>query len=216
MSHEDLSLKAETPVFMGAKLDDIAKTMQEAGIDPIKTKGKVRLIDGKTGEYFDDEVTVGVMYMLKLDHMVEDKIHARAVGPYSKITQQPLGGKSQNGGQRFGEMEVWALEAYGATHNLQELLTIKSDDVSGRNWTYNAIVKGKKLPIPSLPSSFKLLTKQLQGLCLAITVYDEKNNKHDINDFTATIINEKNEKKEEKSNDSFELTEDVNDDFSLI
>jgi DNA-directed RNA polymerase subunit beta len=133
LSHEDLSLKAETPVFMGAKLDDIAKTMQEAGIDPIKTKGKVRLIDGKTGEYFDDEVTVGVMYMLKLDHMVEDKIHARAVGPYSKITQQPLGGKSQNGGQRFGEMEVWALEAYGATHNLQELLTIKSDDVSGRN-----------------------------------------------------------------------------------
>ena len=106
LSHEDLSLKAETPVFMGAKLDDIAKTMQEAGIDPIKTKGKVRLIDGKTGEYFDDEVTVGVMYMLKLDHMVEDKIHARAVGPYSKITQQPLGGKSQNGGQRFGEMEV--------------------------------------------------------------------------------------------------------------
>lgn len=216
LSHEDLSLKAETPVFMGAKLDDIAKTMQEAGIDPIKTKGKVRLIDGKTGEYFDDEVTVGVMYMLKLDHMVEDKIHARAVGPYSKITQQPLGGKSQNGGQRFGEMEVWALEAYGATHNLQELLTIKSDDVSGRNWTYNAIVKGKKLPTPSLPSSFKLLTKQLQGLCLAISVYDEKNNKHDINDFTATIINEKNEKKEEKSADSFELTDDINDDFSLL
>ena len=216
LSHEDLSLKVETPVFMGAKLDDISKTMQEAGIDPVKTKGKVRLIDGKTGEYFDDEVTVGIMYMLKLDHMVEDKIHARAVGPYSKITQQPLGGKSQNGGQRFGEMEVWALEAYGATHNLQELLTIKSDDVIGRNWTYNAIVKGKKLPTPSLPSSFKLLTKQLQGLCLAITVYDEKNNKHDINDFTATIINEKNEKKEEKDNDSFELTEDANDDFSLL
>lgn len=121
--------------------------------------------------------------MLKLDHMVDDKIHARSVGPYSKITQQPLGGKSQNGGQRFGEMEVWALEAYGAAHNLREILTIKSDDVRGRNQTYNAIVKGNKIPIGGMPESFKLLTKQLQGLGLYMDIIDNNGDIEDINKY---------------------------------
>lgn len=187
---EDLNLKASTPVFHGADMKDISDTLSQANIDPIKTKGKFRLIDGRTGEYFDDEITIGVMYMLKLDHMVDDKIHARAVGPYSKITQQPLGGRSQNGGQRFGEMEVWALEAYGAAYNLREILTIKSDDVKGRNLTYSAIVKGKDLPDTNIPESFKLLTKQLQGLGMAITVYDDKGNKEDINNFSSVVSNE--------------------------
>ena len=123
--------------------------------------------------------------MLKLDHMVDDKIHARSVGPYSKITQQPLGGKSQNGGQRFGEMEVWALEAYGAAHNLQEILTIKSDDVHGRNRTHTAIVKGQNLPEPGLPETFKLLTKQLQGLCLDMEAICPDGKTVDLNSFTA-------------------------------
>jgi DNA-directed RNA polymerase subunit beta len=128
--------------------------------------------------------------MMKLDHMVDDKIHARSVGPYSKITQQPLGGKSQNGGQRFGEMEVWALEAYGAAHNLRELLTIKSDDVKGRNLTYSAIVKGKPFPNPSIPESFKLLTKQLQGLGIGINVIKEDGNVEDINNYTSVVSDE--------------------------
>ena len=157
--------------------------MVEAGIDPIKTKGKFKLIDGRTGEKFDGPISVGLMYMLKLDHMVDDKIHARSVGPYSKITQQPLGGKSQNGGQRFGEMEVWALEAYGAAHNLREILTIKSDDVKGRNRTYNAIIKGKEIPTGCMPESFKLLVKQLQGLALATSVIDADGNEQDTDDY---------------------------------
>ena len=190
MSIEDLNYKASTPVFAGAKLDDIASALQEAGFDPIKTKGKTKLIDGQTGEYFDGEITVGIMYMLKLDHMVDDKIHARSIGPYSKVSQQPLGGRSQKGGQRFGEMEVWALEAYGATYNLREILTIKSDDTVGRNYTYNSIIKGKPLPKTSLPESFKLLTKQLQGLCLSMTVTDQKGNKIDMNDYAISTNNE--------------------------
>jgi len=178
MSVEDLSYKASTPVFSGAKLDDIEDALKEAGIDARKTRAKTKLIDGQTGEYFDGEITVGIMYMLKLDHMVDDKIHARAVGPYSKVNQQPLGGRSQNGGQRFGEMEVWALEAYGATYNLREILTIKSDDEDGRNKTYNSIIKGGDLPSASLPQSFKLLTKQLQGLCLSMNVLTIENDRN--------------------------------------
>lgn len=181
ISHDRLIYKVATPVFEGVNRHDLEMIMQEANMDPFKSlpgcgkDGKFNLIDGRSGEYFDSPITVGLMYMLKLDHMVEDKIHARAVGPYSKITQQPLGGKSQNGGQRFGEMEVWALEAYGAAYNLRELLTIKSDDVRGRNHTYNSIIKGEKILGPGLPESFKLLIKQLQGLGLQINITQQPN-----------------------------------------
>jgi len=140
---------------------------------PINRDGKVRLRDGRTGEYFDGAVTVGFMHYLKLHHLVDDKIHARATGPYSLVTQQPLGGKAQFGGQRFGEMEVWALEAYGAAHVLQEILTVKSDDVTGRVKTYEAIVKGENIAEPGIPESFKVLLKELQSLALDVTVLDE-------------------------------------------
>jgi DNA-directed RNA polymerase subunit beta len=134
--------------------------------------GKVYLYDGRTGEQFEQKISVGVMYMLKLSHMVDDKLHARSIGPYSLITQQPLGGKAQNGGQRFGEMEVWALEAYGAAHTLQEILTVKSDDIVGRSKTYEAIIKGKKLPKPGMPESFKVLQKELQALAIDVKLLD--------------------------------------------
>ena len=183
LSFDDIGYKVATPVFEGVNNQDLKDIMNEVGIDPIKTKGKFRLRDGRTGESFDGDIAVGVMYMLKLDHMVDDKIHARSIGPYSKITQQPLGGKSQNGGQRFGEMEVWALEAYGAAHNLHEILTIKSDDVRGRNQTYSAIIKGNDIPSGGIPESFKLLTKQLQGLGLYLEIIDSNNNSIDINKY---------------------------------
>ena len=150
--------------------------MNEVGIDPIQTKGKFKLRDGKTGDYFDGEIAVGVMYMLKLDHMVDDKIHARSVGPYSKITQQPLGGKAQFGGQRFGEMEVWALYAYGAANILQEMITIKSDDVTGRVRVYEALVKGEELPKSGVPESFRVVIKEFQALGLDITVLNKSFN----------------------------------------
>ena len=137
----------------------------------LETNGKTVLYDGRTGEAFDKPITVGVMYMLKLHHLVDDKIHARSTGPYSLVTQQPLGGKAQFGGQRFGEMEVWALEAYGAAHTLQEILTVKSDDVVGRVKTYEAIVKGENIPEPGIPESFKVLVKELQSLGLDIRLY---------------------------------------------
>ena len=132
------------------------------------TDGKVKLIDGVTGEYFDNSVAVGVIYMMKLAHMVDDKMHARSTGPYSLITQQPLGGKAQFGGQRFGEMECWALEAYGAAHTLQEILTVKSDDVEGRSKVYNSIVRGEQMPDFSAPESFNVMIKELQGLCVDV------------------------------------------------
>jgi DNA-directed RNA polymerase subunit beta len=137
--------------------------------------GKITLYDGMTGESFDQEVTVGYIYILKLAHLVDDKIHARSIGPYSLITQQPLGGKAQFGGQRFGEMEVWALEAYGAAYTLQELLTVKSDDVQGRTKVYEAIVKGKNAPEPGIPESFNVLVKELQGLCLDVKLIKNSN-----------------------------------------
>ena len=137
--------------------------------------GKLRLRDGRTGEYFDNPVTVGYMYMLKLHHLVDDKIHARSTGPYSLVTQQPLGGKAQFGGQRFGEMEVWALEAYGAAYTLQEILTVKSDDIVGRVQTYEAIVKGENIPEPGIPESFKVLIKEMQSLALDVRVLSENN-----------------------------------------
>ena len=165
-----LGWKVETPVFDGATLDDIKETLVAAGVDE---DGKSVVYDGRTGEKFDNRVTVGYMYYLKLHHLVDDKIHARSTGPYSLVTQQPLGGKAQFGGQRFGEMEVWALEAYGAAYTLQEILTVKSDDITGRVKTYEAIVKGHNVPQPGVPESFKVLTKELQALCLDIQVLDE-------------------------------------------
>ena len=142
--------------------------------------GKVTLYDGRTGDPFDNPVTVGIMYYLKLHHLVDDKIHARSIGSYSIVTQQPLGGKAQFGGQRFGEMEVWALEAYGAAYTLQEILTVKSDDITGRTKTYEAIVKGQNIPTPGIPESFKVMVKELQALCLDIRVLDENGENVDI------------------------------------
>ncbi|MFR4441188.1 MAG: DNA-directed RNA polymerase subunit beta, partial [Hungatella sp.] len=142
---------------------------------PISRDGKVRLRDGRTGEYFDSPVTIGHMHYLKLHHLVDDKIHARSTGPYSLVTQQPLGGKAQFGGQRFGEMEVWALEAYGASYTLQEILTVKSDDVIGRVKTYEAIIKGENIPEPGIPESFKVLLKELQSLGLDVRVLRDDN-----------------------------------------
>jgi DNA-directed RNA polymerase subunit beta len=158
------------PVFDGAHEQDLNRTLALAGIDP---SGKTVLYDGRTGEPFDNQVTVGCVYMLKLHHLVADKIHARSTGPYSLVTQQPLGGKAQFGGQRFGEMEVWALEAYGAAYTLQEILTVKSDDVVGRVKTYEAIVKGENIPEPGVPESFKVLIKEMQSIGLDIKVLNE-------------------------------------------
>jgi DNA-directed RNA polymerase subunit beta len=165
-----LGFKVATPVFDGAKEDAIKATLREAGLPE---SGKIQLRDGRDGRHFEEDVTVGYIYMLKLHHLVEDKIHARSTGPYSLITQQPLGGKAQFGGQRFGEMEVWALEAYGAAFILQELLTVKSDDVMGRVQTYEAIVKGEDIQPPGVPESFKVLIKELQSLGLSVEVLNE-------------------------------------------
>ena len=165
-----LGWKIMTPVFDGAHEDDIAECLKQAGL---REDGKTLLRDGRTGEYFDNPVTVGYMYYLKLHHLVDDKIHARSTGPYSLVTQQPLGGKAQFGGQRFGEMEVWALEAYGASYTLQEILTVKSDDVIGRVKTYEAIIKGDNIPEPGIPESFKVLLKELQSLGLDVRVLRE-------------------------------------------
>jgi DNA-directed RNA polymerase subunit beta len=162
---DKLGYKIATPVFNGATIDEIKKLLQEA---KLPESGKVELFDGMTGEPFDEEVTVGIIYMMKLSHLVDDKIHARSIGPYSLVSQQPLGGKAQFGGQRFGEMEVWALEAYGAAYTLQELLTVKSDDVAGRSKIYETIVKGENAPAPGLPESFNVLIKELQSLCLDV------------------------------------------------
>ena len=166
-----------TPVFDGANEKDIIRLLEENGFDG---SGKLWLRDGRTGEYFDNPVTVGYMYMLKLHHLVDDKIHARSTGPYSLVTQQPLGGKAQFGGQRFGEMEVWALEAYGAAYTLQEILTVKSDDIVGRVKTYEAIVKGENIPEPGIPESFKVLIKEMQSLCLDVKVLTEDNEEIEI------------------------------------
>ena len=172
-----LGWKIMTPVFDGAHEQDIFQCFKDAGISE---DGKIWLKDGRTGEYFDNPVTVGYMYYLKLHHLVDDKIHARSTGPYSLVTQQPLGGKAQFGGQRFGEMEVWALEAYGAAYTLQEILTVKSDDVVGRVKTYEAIVKGQNIPKPGIPESFKVLIKELQSLALDVKVLDKNNNEIDL------------------------------------
>jgi DNA-directed RNA polymerase subunit beta len=160
-----LDKRYATPVFDGASVDDINKELEAA---KLALSGKVKLCDGRTGDFFDQEVMVGMIYIMKLSHLVDDKIHARSIGPYSLITQQPLGGKAQFGGQRFGEMEVWALEAYGAAHTLQEILTVKSDDVLGRSKVYESIVKGENLPDAGTPESFNVLIRELQGLGLKV------------------------------------------------
>ena len=177
LAAKKLGWHVATPVFDGANEQDIFDTLEEAGYS---ADGKVQLRDGRTGEDFDHPVTVGYMYMLKLHHLVDEKIHSRSTGPYSLVTQQPLGGRAQFGGQRFGEMEVWALEAYGASHTLQEMLTVKSDDIVGRVKTYEAIVKGENIPQPGIPESFKVLIKELEALALEIQVLDEDENEVDL------------------------------------
>ncbi len=164
---KELGVKFATPIFDGANHDEVEEWINKAGLPE---SGRTYLYNGLTGERFDQPTTVGIIYMLKLGHMVDDKMHARSIGPYSLITQQPLGGKAQFGGQRFGEMEVWALEAFGAANILQEILTVKSDDVIGRAKTYEAIVKGENLPTPSVPESFNVLVHELRGLGLDITL----------------------------------------------
>ena len=177
LAAKKLGWHVATPVFDGASEEDIFDALELAGYP---RSGKIKLRDGRSGDYFDGDVTVGYMYMLKLHHLVDDKIHARSTGPYSLVTQQPLGGKAQFGGQRFGEMEVWALEAYGAAHTLQEILTVKSDDVTGRVKTYEAIVKGENIPEPGVPESFKVLIKELQSLALDVKIITSDQNEMEI------------------------------------
>ena len=170
MACKKLNKYISTPVFDGAQISDIEEMMQEAGMEK---DGKTILYDGRTGEQFDHRIAVGVMYMIKLHHMVDDKLHARSTGPYSLVTQQPLGGKAQFGGQRFGEMEVWALYAYGAAHTLQELLTVKSDDVVGRVKVYESIIKGQEINQAGVPESFRVLMKEFQALGLDVSIITE-------------------------------------------
>lgn len=185
MAARTLGIHIATPVFDGASSDDIWETVKEAGM---ADDAKTILYDGRTGEPFDNRISVGVMYMIKLHHMVDDKIHARSVGPYSLVTQQPLGGKAQFGGQRFGEMEVWALEAYGASNVLQEILTYKSDDIVGRTKAYEAIVKGERIPQPGLPESFRVLVKELQSLGLDMTVLDKDDKAIELRELDDSIL----------------------------
>ena len=211
-----LGWRVATPVFDGAREEDITGLLEKAaqqedgplydekgrptiqfskiGINPT---GKLWVYDGRTGDRFDNPVTVGYMYYLKLHHLVDDKIHARSTGPYSLVTQQPLGGKAQFGGQRFGEMEVWALEAYGASHVLQEILTVKSDDTIGRVKTYEAIVKGENIPDPGVPESFKVLIKELQSIALDIKVLDKDKNEIEIRELDDDIYANESEFKDE-------------------
>ncbi|WP_342252567.1 DNA-directed RNA polymerase subunit beta [Spiroplasma endosymbiont of Amphibalanus improvisus] len=201
MAAKTLNLKVATPVFDGMNNEELIEIMEKAKLDNF---GKQILIDGQTGEEFHNPIAVGVMYMLKLSHMVDDKLHARNVGPYSLITQQPLGGKAQNGGQRFGEMEVWALEAHGAAYTLREMLTIKSDDIKGRKNTYRSIVKNMKIPEPSTPESFNVLIKEINGLGFSMQMFDEKGNvqkfDNNYNDFEEEFEPELEEKNNKKDN----------------
>ncbi len=202
MACKKLGIKVATPVFDGLSNQEIFDLMAKAGLDK---DGKSILFDGRTGERFDERISVGVMYMIKLVHMVDDKLHARATGPYSLVTQQPLGGKAQNGGQRFGEMEVWALEAYGAAHILQEILTIKSDDMVGRAKAYEAIIRGQSIPKPSMPESFRVLIKELQSLALDIRLLDKNGN-----EINTDNLAEESEKETRRINSSIRsMTNDV-------
>ena len=197
-----LGFKVMTPVFDGAKEADITALLKEAGMSET---GKMTLYDGRTGEPFDNPVTVGIMYYLKLHHLVDDKIHARSTGPYSLVTQQPLGGKAQFGGQRFGEMEVWALEAYGAAYMLQEILTVKSDDVEGRVDTYEAIIKGENVPTPGVPEAFRVLVKELRALCLDIRVYD-----HDDKEVELSLVEGASKPGDYMNREKYYMPEELN------
>ena len=202
-----LGWKVATPIFNGANETTIRETLRAAGL---REDGKSVLYDGRTGEKFDNDVTVGWVYFLKLHHLVDDKIHARSTGPYSLVTQQPLGGKAQFGGQRFGEMEVWALEACGAAHTLQEILTVKSDDVTGRVRTYESIVKGHNIPAPGVPESFKVLVKELQSLCLDVRVLDKDGSEielkeDDDDDYIPGIRDEYRSSEEEFTGAGYEI-----------
>ena len=214
-----LGWKVMTPVFDGAKESDIFEALKEAGLPET---GKVTLYDGRTGEKFDNPVTVGYKYFLKLHHLVDDKIHARSIGPYSLVTQQPLGGKAQFGGQRFGEMEVWALEAYGAAYTLQEILTVKSDDMVGRVKTYEAIFKGNEIPKPGIPESFRVLIKEMQSLGLDVRVLDKDGEEIDLKqtydedtDFASEIASELVDQNENLENNGFSVSDDPELDESL-
>ena len=187
MAARALGIHVASPVFDGASEDDVWETIEEAGM---ARDAKTVLYDGRSGEPFDNRVSVGVMYMIKLAHMVDDKLHARSTGPYSLVTQQPLGGKAQFGGQRFGEMEVWALEAYGAAYTLQEILTVKSDDVVGRVKTYEAIVKGENVPEPGVPESFKVLIKELQSLGLDVKMMNAEESEIEMRDLDEDETNQ--------------------------
>ena len=187
MAAKRLGTHIATPVFDGVEIPDLAEIMEEAGMRP---DGKEVLYSGQTGEKYDNPISVGVMYMIKLDHMVDDKLHARSVGPYTLVTQQPMGGKAQNGGQRFGEMEVWALEAYGAAYALQEMLTVKSDDIIGRNKVFRAIVDGKSIPSPSLPESFRVLTRELQSIGIYVELINKETG---VNEANKSLVNEDSE-----------------------
>ena len=185
MAARELGIHIATPVFDGATDADVWDAVKEAGLP---SDGKTILYDGRTGEPFEQRVSVGVMHYLKLAHMVDDKIHARSIGPYSLVTQQPLGGKAQFGGQRFGEMEVWALEAYGAAYTLQEILTYKSDDVVGRVNTYEAIINGEQIPKPGVPESFRVLVKELQSLGLDMKVLDNDHQEVELKNMDGDVM----------------------------
>ena len=218
MACKKLGVHVATPVLDGASTEDVKAMMKEAGMDE---DGKTVLYDGRTGEPFDHRISVGVMYFVKLHHMVDDKLHARSTGPYSLVTQQPLGGKAQFGGQRFGEMEIWALEAYGASHVLQEILTYKSDDVVGRVKVYESIVKGNPLPNPGIPEAFRVLIKEFQALGLNISVinnddevvgFKELESKDDDDYDEMPLVEEINNKSVEQVADENDVLEDDYDD----
>ena len=239
LAAKKLGWHVATSVFDGAKETDIMDALEEAGYP---RDGKLTLYDGRTGDTFDNRITVGYMYYLKLHHLVDEKLHARSTGPYSLVTQQPLGGKAQFGGQRFGGMEVWALEAYGAAHILQEILTVKSDDVVGRVRTYEAIVKGENIPEPGIPESFKVLIKELQSLCLDVKILSEEDEELEVkenidfdepeSEFEGSVVSNETDVEEnhmieeieveededlldDMSYDDFDYTNDVNDDYEM-
>ena len=199
MAARKLGIHVASPVFDGAREEDVWGTLEEAGM---ARDGKTILYDGRTGEPLDNRVSVGIMYMIKLAHMVDDKLHARSTGPYSLVTQQPLGGKAQFGGQRFGEMEVWALEAYGAAYTLQEILTVKSDDVVGRVKTYEAIVKGENVPEPGVPESFKVLIKELQSLGMDVKMLSSNEEEIEMRE-----LDDEDEQTNDKLNLNLDTTE---------
>ena len=221
MACKKLGVHVATPVLDGASTEDVKAMMKEAGMDE---DGKTVLYDGRTGEPFDHRISVGVMYFVKLHHMVDDKLHARSTGPYSLVTQQPLGGKAQFGGQRFGEMEIWALEAYGASHVLQEILTYKSDDVVGRVKVYESIVKGSQLPNPGIPEAFRVLIKEFQALGLDISVINNDDQVVGFKELEMTdddeddspVIEEVNQNKTVDIDDIDETEDDLEDEFEDI